>query len=83
MGQANTVYHLQPSIKTVAAISRQLGNPKERYGKLALIGVSFMSDYIAGIACGIASPPAGVMVSKLNADRRGRFCQNFPGGFVS
>jgi solute carrier family 25 (mitochondrial phosphate transporter), member 3 len=58
--------------ETVAAIYRQLGKPKESYGKLAQTGVSFLGGYIAGIACAVISHPADVMVSKLNAERKGK-----------
>lgn len=57
--------------ETVSAIYRQLGKPKESYGKLAQTGVSFLGAYIAGIACAVISHPADVMVSKLNAERKG------------
>jgi len=56
--------------ETVKLIYRQLGQPKESYGKLAQTGVSFMAGYIAGVACAVVSHPADVMVSKLNADRQ-------------
>jgi solute carrier family 25 (mitochondrial phosphate transporter), member 3 len=57
--------------ETVAVIYKQLGRPKESYGKLAQTGVSFLGGYIAGIACAVVSHPADVMVSELNADRKG------------
>jgi len=56
--------------ETVLAIYKQLGKPKEEYGKLAQTGVSFLGGYIAGIACAVVSHPADVMVSKLNSDRK-------------
>jgi solute carrier family 25 (mitochondrial phosphate transporter), member 3 len=56
--------------ETVKLIYRQLGQPKESYGKLAQTGVSFLAGYIAGIACAVVSHPADVMVSKLNAERQ-------------
>lgn len=56
--------------ETVKLIYRQLGQPKESYGKVAQTGVSFLAGYIAGIACAVVSHPADVMVSKLNADRQ-------------
>jgi solute carrier family 25 (mitochondrial phosphate transporter), member 3 len=56
--------------ETVSAIYRQLGQPKDSYGKLAQTGVSFLGGYIAGVACAVISHPADVMVSKLNADRQ-------------
>lgn len=59
--------------EAVAAIYRATGKPKESYGTLAQTGVSFLGGYIAGIFCAIVSHPADVMVSKLNADRRGMY----------
>jgi len=35
-------------------------------------GVSFLAGYIAGIGCAVVSHPADVMVSKLNAERKGK-----------
>lgn len=57
--------------ETVKLIYKTLGQPKESYGPLAQTGVSFLGGYIAGIACAAVSHPADVMVSKLNADRKG------------
>jgi solute carrier family 25 phosphate transporter 3 len=57
--------------ETVRAIYRTMGKPKEEYGQLTQTGVSFLGGYIAGIFCAIVSHPADVMVSKLNADRKG------------
>ena len=56
---------------TVAYIYKTLGGPKESYSTLAQTGVSFAGGYIAGIGCAVGSHPADVMVSKLNADRKG------------
>ena len=58
---------------TVAQIYKQLGKPKESYNALQQTGVSFLGGYIAGIGCAVVSHPADVMVSKLNADRKGMF----------
>lgn len=58
---------------TVAYIYKSLGGPKESYSTLAQTGVSFAGGYIAGIGCAVGSHPADVMVSKLNADRKGWF----------
>ena len=55
-------------------IYRSMGKPKESYNKFQQTGVSFLGGYIAGIFCAIVSHPADVMVSKLNAERKGRFC---------
>jgi solute carrier family 25 phosphate transporter 3 len=57
--------------ETVSMIYRTMGKPKEEYGQLTQTGVSFLGGYIAGIFCAIVSHPADVMVSKLNADRKG------------
>lgn len=59
--------------ETVSIIYRTLGKPKESYGQLTQTGVSFLGGYIAGIFCAVVSHPADVMVSKLNADRKGEF----------
>jgi solute carrier family 25 (mitochondrial phosphate transporter), member 3 len=61
--------------ETVSLTYKQLGKPKESYGKLAQTGVSFLGGYIAGIACAVVSHPADVMVSKLNAERKGQSFQ--------
>lgn len=60
------------SFETVVnQIYRSLGDrPKESYSALQQTGVSFAGGYVAGIFCAVASHPADVMVSKLNADRR-------------
>jgi len=58
--------------ETVKLIYKQLGKPKESYGKVAQTGVSFLAGYIAGIACAVVSHPADVMVSKLNSERQGK-----------
>ena len=58
--------------ETVSRIYRTLGKPKESYNQLQQTGVSFLGGYIAGIFCAVVSHPADVMVSKLNADRKGR-----------
>ena len=60
--------------ETVKMIYNYLGKPKESYNGLQQTGVSFLGGYIAGIFCAIVSHPADVMVSKLNADRKGEFC---------
>lgn len=52
-------------------IYRTLGGPKESYGRMTQTGVSFAGGYLAGILCAIVSHPADVMVSKLNAERKG------------
>ena len=57
---------------TVAYIYSYLGKPKESYSTLQQTGVSFLGGYIAGIGCATISHPADVMVSKLNADRKGK-----------
>lgn len=59
--------------ETVSMIYKTLGKPKESYGQLTQTGVSFLGGYIAGIFCAVVSHPADVMVSKLNADRKGEF----------
>lgn len=56
---------------TVAYIYSSFGKPKESFSKLQQTGVSFLGGYIAGIGCAAISHPADVMVSKLNADRKG------------
>lgn len=48
-----------------------LGKPKEAYNGLQQTGVSFAGGYIAGVGCAVVSHPADVMVSKLNAERKG------------
>ena len=58
-------------------IYRGLGGPKESYSRLTQTGVSFAGGYLAGILCAIVSHPADVMVSKLNAERKGMFYQCF------
>ncbi|CAG8389572.1 unnamed protein product [Penicillium salamii] len=57
--------------ETVKLIYSKMGKPKEEYGQLTQTGVSFLGGYIAGIFCAVVSHPADVMVSKLNADRKG------------
>lgn len=57
--------------ETVNLIYKTLGGPKESYSGLTQTGVSFAGGYIAGIFCAIVSHPADVMVSKLNAERKG------------
>lgn len=57
--------------ETVKFIYKTLGKPKEQFNGLQQTGVSFLGGYIAGIFCAIVSHPADVMVSKLNADRKG------------
>lgn len=59
--------------ETVKLIYRTMGKPKEEYSQLQQTGVSFLGGYIAGIFCALVSHPADVMVSKLNADRKGEF----------
>ena len=57
--------------KTVEYIYKSvLGKPKDAYNTAQQTGVSFMGGYIAGVFCAVASHPADVMVSKLNADRK-------------
>lgn len=63
--------------ETVKIIYRTMGKPKEEYGQLTQTGVSFLGGYIAGIFCAIVSHPADVMVSKLNADRKGELFSSF------
>jgi solute carrier family 25 phosphate transporter 3 len=58
--------------ESVKAIYKTMGKPKEEYSQLAQTGISFLGGYIAGIFCAIVSHPADVMVSKLNADRKGK-----------
>lgn len=58
--------------KTVEYIYKNvLGKPKEAYNSLQQTGVSFLGGYIAGVGCAVGSHPADVMVSRLNADRKG------------
>jgi solute carrier family 25 phosphate transporter 3 len=59
--------------ETVKVIYKTMGKPKEEFGQLTQTGVSFLGGYIAGIFCAIVSHPADVMVSKLNADRKGEY----------
>ncbi|CAG7945326.1 unnamed protein product [Penicillium nalgiovense] len=63
--------------ETVNVIYHTMGKPKEEYGQLTQTGISFLGGYIAGIFCAIVSHPADVMVSKLNADRKGGFLSFF------
>ena len=56
---------------TVTKIYDFLGKPKDSYNGLQQTGVSFLGGYIAGVGCAVVSHPADVMVSKLNADRKG------------
>lgn len=58
--------------RAVTAIYDFLGKPKESFNGLQQTGVSFLGGYIAGIGCAVISHPADVMVSKLNADRKGK-----------
>lgn len=60
--------------EVVNMIYRGLGGPKESYSRLTQTGVSFAGGYLAGILCAIVSHPADVMVSKLNAERKGMSC---------
>jgi solute carrier family 25 phosphate transporter 3 len=62
--------------ETVKFIYSKMSKPKEQYGQLTQTGVSFLGGYIAGIFCAIVSHPADVMVSKLNADRKGECVYN-------
>lgn len=62
--------------ETVKKIYSTLGKPKESYNALQQTGVSFLGGYIAGIGCAVVSHPADVMVSKLNADRKGKVLPN-------
>jgi len=55
--------------KTVEAIYKTLGKPKDSYSSLQQTGVSFLGGYIAGVGCATISHPADVMVSKLNANK--------------
>ena len=57
--------------ETVKFIYSKMNKPKEEYGQLTQTGVSFLGGYIAGIFCAVVSHPADVMVSKLNAERKG------------
>lgn len=59
--------------ETVNQLYRMSGKPKEECSGLQQTGISFAGGYIAGIFCAIVSHPADVMVSKLNADRKGTF----------
>lgn len=56
---------------TVQYIYAYLPKDKSEYGKPVQTGVSFLGGYIAGILCAIVSHPADVMVSQLNANRKG------------
>lgn len=58
--------------ETVSMIYKTLGKPKESFNTLQQTAVSFAGGYIAGIFCAVVSHPADVMVSKLNADRKGK-----------
>lgn len=64
---------------TVSYIYSYLGRPKESFSKLQQTGVSFLGGYIAGIGCAAISHPADVMVSKLNAERKGMLLSYFLG----
>jgi solute carrier family 25 phosphate transporter 3 len=55
----------------VEMIYERLPGKKSDYSKGAQTAVSFAGGYIAGILCAIVSHPADVMVSKLNAERKG------------
>lgn len=66
--------------ETVSMIYKTLGGPKESYNSLQQTGISFAGGYIAGILCAIVSHPADVLVSKLNADRKGMFSHSWQRG---
>jgi solute carrier family 25 phosphate transporter 3 len=59
--------------KTVEGIYKYLGKPKESFNALQQTGVSFLGGYIAGVGCAVVSHPADVMVSKMNAERKGKW----------
>lgn len=61
--------------EAVNLIYKTMGKPKDSYGRLTQTGVSFAGGYLAGILCAIVSHPADVMVSKLNAERKGELSQ--------
>lgn len=65
--------------EAVNIIYRTLGGPKDSYSRTTQTGVSFAGGYLAGILCAIVSHPADVMVSKLNADRKGKRFLSFFG----
>jgi len=47
--------------------------PKDTYGKVTKLGISFTSGYIAGVVCAIVSHPADSLVSQLGKkDNRGK-----------
>lgn len=56
--------------RVVEKIYDYLPKKKEQYSALSQTGVSFLGGYIAGIFCAVASHPADVMVSKVNAERK-------------
>jgi solute carrier family 25 (mitochondrial phosphate transporter), member 3 len=58
--------------EVVSMIYKTLGKPKESYSGFQQTSISFLGGYLAGIACAIVSHPADVMVSKLNAERKGK-----------
>ena len=59
--------------ETVNQIYKTLGKSKDECSGLLQTGISFSGGYIAGVFCAIVSHPADVMVSKLNADRKGEY----------
>ena len=61
----------------VKLIYKQMPGNKEDYGALTQTGVSFAGGYLAGILCAVGSHPADVMVSKMNAERKGARNQSF------
>ena len=64
--------------KTVEGIYGYLGKPKESFNALQQTGVSFLGGYIAGVGCAVVSHPADVMVSKMNAERKGKYSARGP-----
>lgn len=53
--------------KTVELLYKNfMSKPKDQYGQMEQLGVSFAGGYIAGVLCAIVSHPADVLVSKLN-----------------
>lgn len=55
----------------VSHIYAYLPGQKSDHGKGTQTAVSFLGGYLAGILCAIVSHPADVMVSKMNAERKG------------
>lgn len=45
--------------KTVEAIYKYMGKPKESYNALQQTGISFLGGYIAGVGAAAVSHPAG------------------------